>query len=68
MQDGLHANHQLLFVKAGLDGPWPWSSPRPLARAVIGIGIRVLDLRPLRVGSFLPALVIAPVAVGLFAR
>jgi uncharacterized membrane protein YqgA involved in biofilm formation len=35
---------------------------------VLGIGIRLLDLKPVRVGSFLPALVIAPVAVRLFAR
>ena len=32
---------------------------------LLGIGLRVLDLRAVRV---LPALVIAPVAVGLFAR
>ncbi|HEX9968505.1 MAG TPA: DUF554 domain-containing protein [Acidimicrobiales bacterium] len=35
---------------------------------VMGIGARVLELRKVRVGSFLPALVIAPVAVALFAR
>jgi uncharacterized membrane protein YqgA involved in biofilm formation len=35
---------------------------------VLGIGIRLLDLKPVRVGSFLPALVIAPLAVRLFAR
>ncbi|MDQ3898560.1 MAG: DUF554 domain-containing protein [Actinomycetota bacterium] len=35
---------------------------------VIGIGLRLLDLKKVRVASFLPALVIAPVAVGIFAR
>ena len=35
---------------------------------VIGIGLRLLDLKKVPVGSFLPALVIAPVAVALFAR
>lgn len=35
---------------------------------VMGIGARVLELRKVRVGSFLPALVVAPVAVALFAR
>lgn len=35
---------------------------------IMGIGARVLELRKVRVGSFLPALVIAPVAVALFAR
>ena len=35
---------------------------------VIGIGLRLLDLKKVPVGSFLPALVIAPVGVALFAR
>jgi uncharacterized membrane protein YqgA involved in biofilm formation len=35
---------------------------------VIGIGLRLLDVKQVPVGSFLPALVIAPVAVALFAR
>jgi uncharacterized membrane protein YqgA involved in biofilm formation len=109
VQDGLHADHELLFVKAGLDGlvalilasTLGWGvglsavviavfqgALTVLAAVVdrvltdrmvlemtatggvmvIGIGVRVLDLRPIRVASFLPALVIAPVAVGLFAR
>jgi uncharacterized membrane protein YqgA involved in biofilm formation len=109
VQDGLHGDHRLLFVKAGLDGlvalilastlGWGVALSALVVAAyqggltavagvadrvlsdrmvlemtatggvmVIGIGIRLLDLRPLRVASFLPALVIAPVAVGLFAR
>jgi uncharacterized membrane protein YqgA involved in biofilm formation len=109
IQDGLHGDHQLLFVKAGLDGlvalilasTLGWGvgvsalvvavyqgtltalagvADRALTDRmilemtatggvmVIGIGIRLLDIRPLRVASFLPALVIVPVAVGLFAR
>ena len=35
---------------------------------VIGIGLRLLELRKVPVASFLPALVIAPVGVALFAR
>jgi uncharacterized membrane protein YqgA involved in biofilm formation len=35
---------------------------------IIGIGLRLLDLKPVRVASFLPALAVAPVAVALFAR
>jgi len=35
---------------------------------IIGIGLRLLDLKRVRVASFLPALVVAPVAVALFAR
>jgi hypothetical protein len=35
---------------------------------ILGIGLRLLDLKRIRVGSLLPALVVAPVAVGLFAR
>ncbi len=35
---------------------------------IMGIGLRLLDLKRVRVGSFLPALVVAPVAVALFAR
>ena len=35
---------------------------------IVGIGIRVLELKRIRVGSFLPGLIIAPVLVALFAR
>jgi uncharacterized membrane protein YqgA involved in biofilm formation len=35
---------------------------------IAGIGIRLLDLKQIRVASFLPSLVIAPVLVRLFAR
>jgi hypothetical protein len=35
---------------------------------VIGIGLRLLDIRKIAVASLLPALVLAPVAVALFAR
>lgn len=35
---------------------------------IVGIGVRLLEVRGVRVASFLPALVIAPVAVALFAR
>jgi uncharacterized membrane protein YqgA involved in biofilm formation len=35
---------------------------------LMGIGLRLLDLKAVRVASFLPALVIAPVLVSLFAR
>ena len=35
---------------------------------VLGIGLRLLDVKPVRVASFLPALVVAPIAVALFAR
>ena len=35
---------------------------------IIGIALRILDIRRIPVGSFLPALVIAPVAVALCAR
>jgi uncharacterized membrane protein YqgA involved in biofilm formation len=35
---------------------------------LLGIGLRVLDLKEIRVASFLPALVVAPVLVALFAR
>lgn len=35
---------------------------------ILGIGLRLLDLRRVPVASFLPALVVAPVAVALFAR
>lgn len=34
---------------------------------VMGIGVRLLDLKQIRVASFLPALLVAPVLVGLFA-
>jgi uncharacterized membrane protein YqgA involved in biofilm formation len=35
---------------------------------IVAIGIRLLGLRELRVGSYLPALVIAPIVMALFAR
>jgi uncharacterized protein len=35
---------------------------------VLGIGMRVLELKPVRVGSLLPALAVAPALVALFAR
>ncbi len=35
---------------------------------VMAIGVRLLELRRIRVGSMLPALLITPIAVGLFAR
>jgi uncharacterized membrane protein YqgA involved in biofilm formation len=35
---------------------------------ILGIGLRLLDLKRVPVASFLPALVVAPVAVALFAR
>ena len=35
---------------------------------ILGIGLRLLELKRVRVGSFLPALLLAPVLVGLFAR
>jgi uncharacterized membrane protein YqgA involved in biofilm formation len=35
---------------------------------ILGIGLRLLDLKRVRVASFLPALIVAPVLVGLFAR
>jgi uncharacterized membrane protein YqgA involved in biofilm formation len=35
---------------------------------ILGIGLRLLDVKRVPVASFLPALVVAPIAVGLFAR
>jgi uncharacterized protein len=35
---------------------------------ILGIGLRLLDVKAVRVASLLPALVLAPVAVALFAR
>ncbi|MDP9075445.1 MAG: DUF554 domain-containing protein [Actinomycetota bacterium] len=35
---------------------------------IVGIALRILEIKRVRVGSFLPALVIAPVAVALLAR
>jgi uncharacterized membrane protein YqgA involved in biofilm formation len=35
---------------------------------VLGIALRVLDLKPVRVGSLLPALAVAPALVAVFAR
>lgn len=35
---------------------------------ILGIALRLLDLKPVRVGSFLPALVLCPLFVALFAR
>ena len=107
--DGLDGEHQLLFVKAALDGlvavvlaaglGWGvafsalpvlvYQGAVTLAAGgvdrfldermvdeltatgglmIIAIGLRVLDLKRIRVGSFLPGLVIAPLLVALFAR
>ena len=35
---------------------------------IVGIGLRLLQIKDLRVGSFLPALVLAPVLVAVFSR
>jgi uncharacterized membrane protein YqgA involved in biofilm formation len=35
---------------------------------IVAIGFRLLEIARLRVGNFLPALVIAPLAVAIFAR
>ena len=35
---------------------------------IVAIGLRILEIRRLRVGNFLPALIIAPAAVAVFAR
>jgi hypothetical protein len=35
---------------------------------LVGIGLRLLDLAEIRVASFLPGLVIAPVLVAIFGR
>ena len=35
---------------------------------IVGIGLRLLDIKKIRVGSFLPGLAIAPLLVALFAR
>jgi uncharacterized membrane protein YqgA involved in biofilm formation len=35
---------------------------------LVGLGLRLLDLKEIRVASFLPGLVVAPVLVALFAR
>ena len=35
---------------------------------IIGIGLRLLDITRIRVGSYLPGLAIAPVLVAAFAR
>lgn len=35
---------------------------------IMGIGVRLLDLREVRVANLLPALVLAPVGIGLFER
>jgi uncharacterized membrane protein YqgA involved in biofilm formation len=35
---------------------------------IIGIGLRLLEIKTVRVASFLPALVLAPIGVALFAR
>jgi uncharacterized membrane protein YqgA involved in biofilm formation len=53
----------------------PLLTPRMLAELtstggvmVMAIGVRLLEIRRIRVGSMLPALLITPIAVGLFAR
>jgi uncharacterized membrane protein YqgA involved in biofilm formation len=35
---------------------------------IIGLALRLLNLKPIRVASFLPALLLAPIGVALFAR
>jgi uncharacterized membrane protein YqgA involved in biofilm formation len=35
---------------------------------LVGIGLRLLDIKEVRVASFLPALVVAPILVAIFAR
>jgi uncharacterized membrane protein YqgA involved in biofilm formation len=35
---------------------------------VMGIGVRLLELKQIRVASLLPALLLAPIGVALFAR
>ncbi len=35
---------------------------------ILGIGLRLLEIKTIRVASFLPALVLAPIGVALFAR
>ena len=35
---------------------------------ILGIGLRLLEIKAIRVASFLPALVLAPIGVALFAR
>lgn len=35
---------------------------------ILGLALRLLDLKPIRVGSYLPALLLAPVIVAAFAR
>ena len=35
---------------------------------IVGIGLRLLQIKDLRVGSFLPALIVAPVLVAVFSR
>lgn len=35
---------------------------------IVGIGVRLLEIRKVRVGSLLPALLVAPIGVSLFAR
>jgi hypothetical protein len=35
---------------------------------IVAIGLRLLEVARLRVGNFLPALIIAPLAVAVFAR
>ena len=39
-----------------------------IAIMILGIGLRFMDVKPIRVGSLLPGLVVAPVLVALFAR
>jgi uncharacterized membrane protein YqgA involved in biofilm formation len=109
IQDGLHGDHELLFVKAALDGlvaivlastlGWGVAASALVVLVyqggltvlagvaddaltdrmideltatggvmILGIGLRLLDLKRVRVASFLPALVVVPVLVALFAR
>jgi len=109
IQDGLHADHELLFVKSGLDGlvavvlastlGWGVAASALVVLVyqggltllagvaddvltdrmvdeitatggimILGIGLRLLDVKRVPVASFLPALVAVPVLVALFAR
>ena len=109
IQDGLHADHELLFVKAGLDGlvsivlastlGWGVAGAAGVVLVyqggltllagvadevltdrmvdeltatggvmILGIGLRLLDVKRVRVASLLPALLVIPAAVALFAR
>ncbi|HZQ28862.1 MAG TPA: DUF554 domain-containing protein [Acidimicrobiales bacterium] len=69
----------ILVVQGGITAGAGWADNVLSARMItemtatggvilIGIGVRLLDIKRIRVGSYLPALVLAPVLVSLFAR